>query len=166
MNNESINLSLYPHSIVRKRVSISKKKKGKFVIGTVTKYDNWLKLWTVQLETGEFNEYDLEKEVFEILPEVDDIDKRSNYTIGMGNTTVNFHVIFDPRSLRSGDRVMITGSLPILTEWGPGIEMRPDPENGNVWTGSVELPFGITDYNAFGLFEYKYVIESALEGFK
>jgi hypothetical protein len=42
--------------------------------------------------------------------------------------------------------------------------MVPDSTNPNIWFVDIELPFGITDFHGFGLFEYKYTIESATEG--
>ena len=59
---------------------------------------------------------------------------------------------------------MLTGSLPELTDWGAGIEMLEDPENPNKFCIDVELPFTMVDYNAFGLFQYNYVLETINDG--
>jgi hypothetical protein len=70
----------------------------------------------------------------------------------------------DKRHLQPGDRVLISGNLPVLTDWGHGVEMNRDNSNQNIWYLDVNMPFGTIDYHAFGLFEYKFVIESPTEG--
>ena len=80
------------------------------------------------------------------------------------STTVRFHVLMDRRHLQPGDRVLISGNLPVLTDWGHGVEMNRDSSNPNIWYLDIDLPFGTIDYQAFGLFEYKFLIESPTEG--
>jgi hypothetical protein len=80
------------------------------------------------------------------------------------STAVRFHILMDKRHLKEGDRVFISGNLPVLTDWGNGLEMIQDGCDPNIWFLDVELPFGTIDFHAFGLFEYKFLIESATDG--
>ena len=40
-------------------------------------------------------------------------------------TVATFRVLVDPRALRAGDRVTVTGNVAELTEWGDGVDMVP-----------------------------------------
>lgn len=66
-------------------------------------------------------------------------------------------MVIDPQLLEEGDRIVINGNLPQLTNWQNGIPLIPS-ETFYMWSATIELPFFVAESNPYGLFRYRYEI--------
>eukprot|EP00729_Bicosta_minor_P009529 gene9529-17274_t len=78
-----------------------------------------------------------------------------------GPSTVTFHVIVNPESVRAGEVLTLHGSIPELGKWNEvGIPMRRSDARSDVWEVTVDLPIGMSEKDTRGLFDFKHAIQT------